>query len=132
MSRRPPKRRNPAGGRGPRKAQRGKLQANPTTVFCPPYSQVLTGGTVLPHHAIHDGLLTNGPKRYRVLVQVDHDGRLLPVALVVDNDRQTVTEVPTETLDTLSEHVGSPEQAQQLRRWAITYRAEQAGMGGRA
>lgn len=65
MSKRRPKRRNPAGGRGPKKAQPGKLQADPTLVNL--LSQALA----------------HGPASAQVVpgIGIAMDGQLLPIAL---------------------------------------------------
>ena len=93
---------------------------------------VLTGGEFYPADAIGKGLLTNGPKRYRVLVPLDATGKLQPVALVVDNKERTVAYVPTSKLGSIAHGVASEPQARKLTEWAACFRSEQAGLGGRA
>lgn len=96
-----------------------------------PYSYVMQGDEVIPRSGFLPALL-NGPKAFRVIVQFDEDGRLKPATLIADNGRRTITYYPTDKLGELAKTIGSAEQAAQLRRWAATYKAEQAGIAGNA
>lgn len=66
MTRRP-KRRNPAGGRGPRKAQPGKLQADHTLVDVLFKILALPAGSV---HLVDDRYLVSSPETWVLLDQM--------------------------------------------------------------
>jgi len=89
------------------------------------------GGEIVPMAEFEQALL-NGPKEWRVMVQLDSAGRVMPNAIVRDNVRDTVTAFPVDKFDRLADCTGNPQQAATLRQWAAAFRAEQSGNVGRA
>ena len=124
----PRKRGKPAGGLASGKTQRSWAGRDQSATAASS-NQVCSASQVLP---LTMASLLSGRKRYRAGLLLDDDGNALPAILVVDNHKRTIATLTMDQAEQWALGFQAEPVSALISQWVATWRAERAGLRGRA